>query len=599
MNGSREDLRKMAERVRRSADTGCSHQVQTAVLGIPERFLSATPDAVKNAGLRKVVLRYFRTWPETGALGWGLGLYGANGLGKALALDTLVPTPSGWSTMGALKKGDVVIHPSGGTTVVSFAHPVSTPQRCYRLVLDDGSEFEASGEHLWQTVDGRNRWNGTFALQTVSTDEIAATLRVTRGNTEAANHAIPLCFAYEGMRKEKPLVLDPYVLGVWLGDGTSREAAITCFDKDILSEVSRRGVVAIAWKTVGHYGLWSPSKRKRKGSNGFLDSLRMLGLLDNKHVPNAYMRAPEAQRMDLLSGLMDTDGTVSSQCGRVSFTSTLKVLADAVYELACSLGFKPSLDCKQKVCTNSETRAESTAWEVGWTTDDSRVFRLRRKANLQKRVRTVGSNSSRLYWRYIVGCERIEPKPMRCITVDAVDGMFVVGRSWVPTHNSWALASIVNHGALRMSVEAGTFKTAFFVRADDFFRRADPMAVVGSERGEAFIDADHEFLWRDRFASEPMLAISDLGKEDRRGKLSEKAPMLLGSVLRARVQNKLVTCIDTNLTFREHGENTILNVYGRSVYDLMQECIVPVKVTGVSLRQKAQGRIRKILGGEA
>lgn len=162
---------------------------------------------------------------------------------------------------------------------------------------------------------------------------------------------------------------------------------------------------------------------------------------------------------------------------------------------------------------------------------------------------------------------------------------------------SWATAAMLNHATAVWPVPRPRVGDGgLFVRADEFFRRANPLAVLDGGN-EAWVDESQDRTWRDRYMKCAFLVLSDLGKEDRRGKMADTAPLVLGTVLRARVQAKLPTCIDTNLSFRSEGPASVKGVYGTSVFDLLQECVVPVKVIGRSLREVAQAKARKIIGG--
>lgn len=154
---------------------------------------------------------------------------------------------------------------------------------------------------------------------------------------------------------------------------------------------------------------------------------------------------------------------------------------------------------------------------------------------------------------------------------------------------SWSLAAILNYVLARNLVRSG-----IFVLADDFFRKANPMAELNLG-DEAFAGDE---LWSDYYRTVPLLVICDLGKEDRRGKMAETAPMILGSVLRDRVQAQRITMFDTNLSLRKRSkEESVLDVYGASIFDLMMESMGMIEVGGASLREKKQKRIRRILRG--
>src|SRR5262249_21728216 len=156
--------------------------------------------------------------------------------GKALALDTAVPTPFGWTTMGALEPGDVVFDEKGQPSRVVAATPQLHGRPCREIIFSDNTVVVSDAAHLWQTVDKNGRRYGRRRAIMRTTDELAGSLRV-RGER---NHQIALT---EPVRyPERVLPIDPYVLGIWLGDGTSTKAEITTADQFVVDEIRRCGV---------------------------------------------------------------------------------------------------------------------------------------------------------------------------------------------------------------------------------------------------------------------------------------------------------------------------------------------------------------------
>ncbi len=302
--------------------------------------------------------------------------------GKALALDTEVPTPWGWTTMEHLEAGDEVFDEQGRPTVVVATTAPMTDRPCCEVLLSDGSRFVADAGHLWVTRTKAERSRGAMGASR-TTEQLAASLRAGR----EWNHHIALAepAQYED-RTELPI--DPYVLGVWLGDGTTTSATITTADQQVVE-------------------------------------LRAEGLLGDKHVPPYYLTAGYAQRLALLQGLMDSDG-YADQVGRCEFVSTLEHLSDAVVELASSLGLRP-VKRKKRVTLNGVEQAPG--YQVTFT-PHLPVFRLHRKlARLAPKLR-----QSR--FRAVVAVRPVPSVRVRCLQVASASGMFLIGRTYVPTHNS-------------------------------------------------------------------------------------------------------------------------------------------------------------------
>ena len=149
--------------------------------------------------------------------------------------------------------------------------------------------------------------------------------------------------------------------------------------------------------------------------------------MDGKYVPRPYLEAGVRQRMALLQGLMDTDGYVDDVAGRCEFTSINEALADGVVELAASLGFRP---------VKTDGRATLNGVDHGPKyrvkfTPDRPVFRLPRKLARQK---TADDRFHR--FRAIAVVREVASVPVRCIQVASPRGVFLVSRSFIPTHNS-------------------------------------------------------------------------------------------------------------------------------------------------------------------
>jgi deoxycytidine triphosphate deaminase len=346
--------------------------------------------------------------------------------GKALALDTAVPTSEGWKTMADIRPGDLVFDEDGFPTVVLAATEPMHGRECREVVFSDGTSVVCDVDHLWRTVDRNSRSHGRGEDRVRSTRVIERTLKI---GTER-NHQIPVAGAV--WYPERDLPIDPYVLGVWLGDGTSTKAEVTCADQPILDEVAAAGYAVADQRTrpltyrIGGVGHTRSAVTGRYERNNSLSSkLRDLGLLGNKRIPDEYLRASIAQREALLQGLMDTDG-YADKLGRLDLTTVRENLALEYCELVASLGFRPTL---------ARRRAKLYGVDVGPRFEvqfmaDRPVFRLPRKLARQKL-------SGRYHRSRSIADVRVTPSvPVRCIEVSSPSGMFLVTKSYIATHNS-------------------------------------------------------------------------------------------------------------------------------------------------------------------
>ncbi|WP_028984618.1 replicative DNA helicase [Sporichthya polymorpha] len=325
-------------------------------------------------------------------------------IGKALALDTPLPTPTGWTTMGEVQVGDELLGSDGRPIRVVAATEVLTDRPCFEVEFDDGSVLVADAEHQWLT-DTRASRRGYDEPQVRTTAEIARTLRCETADRRL-NHSIRNAAALA--LPEADLLIPPYVLGAWLGDGHSDSARLTTADPEIVMFLEAEGL-----------------------DDALEADLRKLDALGNAHIPTEYLRASEAQRRALLAGLLDTDGTVSGT-GSPQFTSTSATLARDVYELICSLGYRAGISTRR---VRGKTEASSVAYTITFPTTDQ-VFRLERKHRVHKERYTRRQTTSRTRTRFIVDVRTTPSVPVRCVQVDAADSLYLAGRSLIPTHNS-------------------------------------------------------------------------------------------------------------------------------------------------------------------
>lgn len=440
-------------------------------------------------------------------------------VGKALALDTPLPTPTGWTTMGDIRVGDRLLGADGSPTTVVAATDVMRGRPCYRVAFSDGTSIIADAQHQWLTDtrasrrsaqharDGRKgcRKQRTFA-KVRTTEEIAATVRCDTADRRL-NHSVATTTPLDLPTRDLPI--PPYTLGVWLGDGTSAAAEFTTADPEVVWHVEADGYEVRPLAATMRYGIRLPRAeppaerdcvvcgrafrprtaevrtcgRSCGGRARFVSApvpaptcpdcgrpssgtprcadcckdhgsvrgrLRSIGVLGDKHVPEAYLRAAESQRRDILAGLLDTDGTVTAG-GSVQFTSTSQRLAAGVHDLIVGLGYRCGVTSKQ---VKGRSPASSTSWILTFTPEDE-VFRLERKRLVRKE--RAATKHHGLGVRYITAATPIASVPVRCVQVDNADQLYLAGRSMVPTHNSTIALDFARAAAVKNGLAAVVF----------------------------------------------------------------------------------------------------------------------------------------------
>ncbi|MEI8197726.1 MAG: hypothetical protein WCI73_17670, partial [Phycisphaerae bacterium] len=236
------------------------------------------------------------------------------GSGKALALDTPLPTPEGWTTMGQVRVGDVLFDEQGCPCRVTFATEIMHDRPCYRVVFSDGAQIVCDAEHLWTVEDRYSRRNPL----TLTTAQMVGRVHIgARRDRNEHRYAIPLARPLQTVSGSLPI--PPYVLGLWLGNGSAANAHITnhADDHEALEEQVRWSGEWLERRPSGDRGLacsaiLSPTRSVPAALPALQTRLRHLGLLGHKHIPQAYLRASAAKRLALLQGLMDTDGSVNA-----------------------------------------------------------------------------------------------------------------------------------------------------------------------------------------------------------------------------------------------------------------------------------------------
>jgi replicative DNA helicase len=381
-------------------------------------------------------------------------------LGKALALDTPLATPRGWTTMGEVGVGDQLFGADGRPVTVVATTDVMNGRLCYEVEFSDGEIIVADGKHQWlswtraarrydaQVRGCRRQYANPVPPAIVTTEQIAGTLRCPTADARP-NHAVALSAPLQ--LPEADLPIPPYALGCWLGDGHSAGARITAVDPESVMRIEASGidVLPLAGKYLYRLAFSTEDQEAAEKGRGeahrTVDTqLRELGLLGNKYIPLVYLRASDSQRRELLAGILDAGGTVGNT-GSVQLAVTNRELANGVRELVQSLGYRCSMTAKQVRGRPSDS---STCYMVNFTTTDA-VFRLSRKQAAHKeRLRHA---PQRTRWRYITDVRPVPSVPVRCVQVDSADQLYLAGPNMVPTHNSTlaldlARAASIKHG---------------------------------------------------------------------------------------------------------------------------------------------------------
>lgn len=348
--------------------------------------------------------------------------------GKALALDTKIPTPDGYSTMGELQVGDYVLDEEGSPVLIKATSDIFKNHKCYKITFSDGEEIVADANHLWNVVTARNV-DRTFKTEEMSKDFKRERKGKKNSKKTNYNYKYKIRKAPPIIYEEKELPIDPYVLGYWLGDGASASIRITCDNKDIKeveNYINEKCYTTNIIQTKSGTPYISVGVTKRGQPNYFLTELQKLNLINNKHIPDIYMRSSIEQRRELLKGLMDSDGSVD-KLGRGEFSQSDKYLIEQVSTVLQSLGINNNIKYRMSTCNGKEFPSYRLHFMVD---KKNSVFKLKRKHNRLKEKLKGGK------FKYIWNIEEIKSVPTKCITVDSGTGLFLCGEKNTITHNS-------------------------------------------------------------------------------------------------------------------------------------------------------------------
>ncbi len=373
-------------------------------------------------------------------------------MGKALALDTPIPTPTGWTTMGDLAVDDEVLDRTGRPCRVTYLSPIRSDRSCYRVELDDGSCVVADADHQWlvwaltgqdtfRGADGAAGLSGSAGRSTRAgcagstqcatladgsgsgpTPRVVTTAEMLAAGLHAAGDrprwAVPLAAPLDLPELELPL--DPYLLGRRLGEPTDRA-----------------GQPAVA------------------GTHGDLDGKVL------PRIPPPYLRSSTAQRRELLQGIVETAGAMGDR-GEVEVCVDDEILARQVRELVCSLGHGPGALHRPSAtaCGGRRNQAWALSWPVAVQPVAGTVARPLGEMSVAPGgdvVQRPSPTRSPPGSRAIRAITPVPSVPVRCITVDSPSHLYLAGESMIPTHNTAFALGIAAHASMLARVPTLVF----------------------------------------------------------------------------------------------------------------------------------------------
>lgn len=353
------------------------------------------------------------------------------GLGKAQPLTTKIITPTGYTLLGDIKVGDKILHPFNGVQTVEKVYEQGV-KKMFRVIFTDKTFTYCCDEHLWSVTMG-----GSSKIRTLSLAEMMKFDIHSSSAKKEYRWGIPVT---NGVEYEfRKIDLDPYLLGLLLGDGgLSRGVGFTTADPEIFEYVKLpKDYIFYKRKSenITYHIIHKDKIGISGGENIVKNILRKYGLTkthsDTKFIPKDYLYNTKEIRLEVLRGLLDTDGYISENCGHISYSTVSRQLADDVKQLVWSLGgivrersrigkYRRSgriIECKRSYRLSIMLPKEIIP------------FKLKRK------VERINQNRKYLPKRKIKSIEYAGEAPMRCIKVSEPDGLYMCD-DWIVTHNT-------------------------------------------------------------------------------------------------------------------------------------------------------------------
>ena len=339
--------------------------------------------------------------------------------GKALSDDTPILTRNGWKNHGDLQVGDEVISPKGQFVKVLAVSPkCQLDVRCH---FTDGTYIDCHENHEWPVY---NRHKNRFDV--IETKQMIPDYQTGVENTRKHRYYYQALFKNFVDGEYKKLPVPPYTLGAWLGDGSNQDGLLyeSKQDRCIIERVISDGY-SIKWhdvhKTTGveHFRF-----------DGLRFDLQKVGMCYSyhrcvKHIPEEYFTASISQRMELLAGLLDTDGSLRAKEHRYDFSTTESRLKDDFITLVSTFGWRCSVSEHEPCLSSSGIQGRKVVYVISFNlTCPIPCVVPRKQLKEFSKPRRVA----------FCGFERIEPKQGNCIQVEG--GVYCAGKRLIPTHNS-------------------------------------------------------------------------------------------------------------------------------------------------------------------
>lgn len=511
-------------------------------------------------------------------------LTGGPGTGKAQPLTAQVLTPEGFRPLGSLRAGSRIITAEGIVAPIKGIYPQGEKD-IYRVTFADGRSTLCCDDHLWRAWTRVSVWSPTKKKKIRSRDWRVVPLsylrnRIAEDRAESNRIAVPLLEACPDT-PALPFFCDPYLIGVLIGDGTiSTSTQLTTADPFIREKAqSLIAPIGLTLKPVTLHGTDTISYRLTHAKRGLPNQLgaylRSLGLnvgSPEKFIPEVFFSGSREQRLQLIRGLLDTDGTVEKN-GVVSFSSSSLRLARDFQRLAWSLGCIATLGAtKYPTYTHrGEKRTGLPAYTIILQhPEPATLLSLPRKLARLKRPNARKRISHRLR---ITSIEPAGRAPCACISVDSSSGLYVTD-DYIVTHNTTilrALVDILKAKKVRVHLAAPTGRaaqrlaetTGGFASTIHRLLKYDPAGggFVANENAPLatdFLIVDEASMLDTRLAAALLQAVPSRAHLLLVGDIDQLPSVGAGNVLKDLIATQQVPVTRLNVIYRQKGQSQIV-----------------------------------------
>lgn len=513
------------------------------LMGIPIQYQGLTWNNYQfpSEALAKVLKGYTEHCDEMFEDNINLLLIGNNGVGKAVTLDTPILTTKGWKAMGDITYDDQLFGRDGKPCNITGIYPQGEKQ-VYRVHFVDGTFVDCCKDHLWMYNTRYRESKGFTDFKTATTDELYVNY------TKPRSVFIPVCEAIQF--EEQDLPIPPYALGLLIGDGYLPEQGAVTFtntEKDLIDALSiELKDIAVVKQNSANRFQWCLRSVQPYARSTLKTLLRELGLIgtksQTKFIPYKYLMSSVEDRMALLQGLIDTDGSVTYRHG-IRYSTRSYRLSQDIISLARSLGYRTTF--------HTHLRENGTDYVVHLLTKEP----LFRSAKHCSRFVNNSKKPPRNYKTLRIDSIEILDKfeEMQCISVDSPDHTFIC-KDYIVTHNTYVSSIVLQYCYGRYySTRMITFKDLI---------------------SKSFNGDDTSEYWNTEF-----LVIDELGAEVSLKSNAEKS--LIEELLKYRFAKGLPTIICSNL-----DKVALKTRYGNTLYSMLSE-FVCIEIKGTDGRQEA------------